>query len=70
MSEDSREPSEPCNEPSEPCNEPSEPCNELLKKVQEGMSYGNIQLQDVEDVLAKETFTSNMLATTTKGVSL
>ena len=43
---------------------------ELLTKVAEGRRYRNVQLETVEEILANETFTSDMLVTTEKGVSV
>ena len=43
--------------------------SELLGKVLEGARFNNIQLKDVEELLANEIFTKEMLATSDKRVS-
>ena len=43
--------------------------SELLGKVLEGSRFNNVPLKDVEELLANEIFTKQMLATTDKGVS-
>ena len=43
--------------------------SELLGKVLEGARFNNIQLKDVEELLANEIFTKEMLATSGQRVS-
>ena len=50
-----------------PTNKPT--AAELLKQVSEDTVYRSIRLERVEEILADETFTGDMLVTTENGVS-
>lgn len=45
------------------------PAAELLEGVRPKRRHHDVKLKDVEELLANETFTSDMLATTDQGVS-